>query len=1783
MRKFLFVLTFSAVLVGVQAQASSALICIHAQKEAAAIKDLDAFSSAMTRGMILRPGQEDLFDLYRLSYLGDPTIGVDGKGLAEVLKVLKQHPELNKVPFREVEIQQGVRVYQTPKELSDTIRSQMSVAAQIRSNLFQIEANLGFWKQLLGYHDPAQPEGPASPNRSDKKAYKEWTQRRFKKYLSIVISSKNRQFLADPEVPTREKEKILFETLKALSDFYKSKGRPTEQIRQAMVDLVATTGFTNEKTRALLKAEDAQDRIEGLRQLKIDQDDLAMSLGYEGHFYGLLKSLKISFSTVTGLKEKETDKQIRQLEKLVQKAPYKVLASQTTRIRSLSIQESPFRSCLGGDCSTRTYFNKALDPNFYYFTITDAQNRSAGQITVVLGTAVGENGRKQKVAFVDKIQNIPDHKLTNMLKAIAMSVEERGYKLALPEVAQYDDERAYHAGISNTDSTIHFITTKLNPQLPKILKQFEPHPLEKKYGFDIKYSRAEKRLAVRIFNLKGQEEGLEFQPAAAYQTRLAPEDLSRNSLIQSFLEARNSTDPEKILKYVTSGNMIPTLENSRLYTRAKFLADLEQITENAELPFRVRKQAWYEWNKMLGESNWQKAFTSLNAWPLAERQRLFQEIRDWLESTTQEKKNFANLFYGKISTWVETDLQQHKHRSLQFYLENKLASVNGVSSTGASFFELVLKSRRAEMISFFMNHPDFDVFRVTAKGWTPLMEASAYSELSVRDQILERQIEKKPALVEAYVASYDQLSAIYHRDFLQRDLNAIYSNPKFAFKLRKHAWMAAHAGAPQLTQIFSTTSTWTQAEKDSVWNEISGIARANVRNPDPLALKLTSAIQKAAPSWMEEYIKGKHYGMVKFLVEHHLVDINGGSNDKETFFGMAVRLGDPEMILFFTDHPNFDVTRVTAQGRSPLMFASMYGTEEFQKKILKMQMAKNPDAVEAYIGSYERIRAIYDAKKFQKDMSLIYSDHKVPFKLRKKAWLATFAISPDLANFSQSLEIWSPAEKETIWSDLANAAKGDVHAESNARLIANKIKQAAPAWMFSYIGEKNLMMMKFLDERNFVDINYGLENQKSLFQAALESKDLEIIQLFLKHPQFKIDKMGSRGWSILRDVFATRLQDWNPDLFLNIVDKFSDKKPSDFRMTLSHLHDFANWKDENSYLNASYQKGMRGIAYRQTVPFQLRYNAWMYSFAVHIRGSDVLDFEGLKKNWSDEEQQELWEDMKAPRYNPGSFDAFFNHLRFRVARTAEYAIVHSSAEKMHYLLKYKLMDPNQRVYQDKLEGTPFMFAAMNENVEAMDMLVSETGVDINYDLNGKTALSKLAEMKKSKAFLILLQRPGIKIDSVSAGFLSKVIEAAKEDKDLQALVEKLAVNRKHLTYMAIKTGNKDLFDHVSDHSRPVDFHDPENGKSALKYAMECAAGYCREYTQKQNQKNILVDILSNPHTDLHVSKEDAQNLFARAIDFNLSASVIQRLLKSNPTIDINSIYGLRNTPLAEAAEAGNLEVVELLLRQPGIQINENGGEYDRNRGALAKAIRSVRNERPVAGQASHYPVIERLLREPSLQIFAADIEAAYDAIDPAILNSLLERPVQNPEEINVAVLVAQEHASNKRLAMILSIPGIRINQESKVRSWDRHATPLTVALQIYRHYFRELTHPRDEADREQAAKELEFMKERIEMLLAQPGIDINNVIKRSNWWSPLVAAIRTTDPWMVQRFLKIPGIDPLLEDDGYTALTDIERYPVEIRQLVQKAVDEANRKRRNTTSANPKTQHQRLPPVPYGG
>ncbi len=696
------------------------------------VRDLKTFGDAMTQGMLLNPEQGGLFEVYRKIFFGDPKTSVDNQNLKSVTDILVKHPELQKPPFREYEISTVEKVYETPEALEKYLKLKVSTAGQVRSNLLQIEANLGFWKKVFDYQDPSMPEGLA---KDQQKEFRRRAKERFETYLNRMINKTNRDLLADlknDKEDYQKKTKALYATLKYIKDWMEKKGRNTQPIRQAMVDLVHTVGFGNQATQVLLKSKNAMDRIEGLKKVLDERDAVAMDLGFANHFQQLQTDLRIE--SPTGLSKNENPTQnIQAIEQDVLAGPYITKPTEIIRVRSLSIQEAPFRSCLGGsDCSTRTYFTKALDPNYNYFTMTDSSFNSNGHVTVVLGEAKNpQTGQMEKVAFIDKLQNVPNQTIPSFLQAVSMSLAERGYKLGVPE------DVGNHNGLSNMDTTRHYVANEIVPKLTAILTSFVPHP--NPYNFQNAYSRAYDKLNVKIYEPKLVDEETEIRPGRSYQNFVASKTLDNNNLIQDLLALKNSQDPNDVLKYVSSGQVIAQLEKLGLFSVKEFGNDLRIILERHDLPFSIRKQATFEALLVKSEQNQSELNLDFTNFEDTEKTQISSEIRQWSKSSDKRRKKFAD---GLSDKWSDA-VSKSDIKTLEALVALKLFDINTRNESGFSTLLLAIHTNQKAVVEWLIQNPKLDLKIKDDFGFTDVEQARLLGKNEIADLIEKRRPESK--------------------------------------------------------------------------------------------------------------------------------------------------------------------------------------------------------------------------------------------------------------------------------------------------------------------------------------------------------------------------------------------------------------------------------------------------------------------------------------------------------------------------------------------------------------------------------------------------------------------------------------------------------------------------------------------------------------------------------------------------------------------------------------------------------------------------------------------------------------------------------------------------------------------------------------------------------------------------------------------------------------------------------------------------------------------------------
>ncbi len=579
------------------------------EKSAPPLDTVDDMLWAFSNGLVPDPhSQEQLraFEVYLNLRFGEAKNASDtgsrglGSVIAKVAEKLKAHPELTKVPLRNFIMATQERSYPVTQELAQVSRALSDAAGEARGKLFQIEANLGYWKKVLGWQDAAVPahlqikrEWSTEEKERVRKERRDWEaaeKAKFIEELDRIVPPAHREELSIAKTPesVQAAAGALFNSLKTNRELRVRSQVDVSSISRAMADLVHTIGFHDPETQLGLKSEDGMKRIAAIRKALDEREQFAMRLGYAEHFDGLLAELKLS-----GPSGVESDKAlIADLTKTEQdvssKASVKTTKGTVREIRQLSVMEAPFRSCVGGsDCSSRTYLTRALDPNYQYFTMTDEDGHSSGHITIVLGSAKtgqkkgfsrwGKGGEEEKLAFVDKIMNVPNEDLPILIEAVRRSVLEKGYTLVMPE-----DLGDNQSGLSNYQSTIDFVTRWITRK-GDLIPSFKPHSHD--YKLDSRYSRAERGLAVRkVAELKLPESAQLFSTQQAHSWKTPKLDL--NALVLGSRKLKDG-DVDSKIRYVEAQEM---LEAARLEVDPEYRSALESWMQDSSQPFRLRKR-----------------------------------------------------------------------------------------------------------------------------------------------------------------------------------------------------------------------------------------------------------------------------------------------------------------------------------------------------------------------------------------------------------------------------------------------------------------------------------------------------------------------------------------------------------------------------------------------------------------------------------------------------------------------------------------------------------------------------------------------------------------------------------------------------------------------------------------------------------------------------------------------------------------------------------------------------------------------------------------------------------------------------------------------------------------------------------------------------------------------------------------------------------------------------------------------------------------------------------------
>ena len=579
----------------------------------------------MTQNGRLNEYQSGLFQIYKANGFGYPQYDDHKYTLKDVFKILEKHPNLSKIPVREQIIRFEQQFSERDENLNELLSQFKKMSLNLIQNLFQIEDRMNFWNHTLAFR---QPPSAVGLTKTQKRELKQQHHQEFLFYLNDFIDKETREFISNPSNHYRLRVITLYKTLELAREKLKHLGKNIRPISKAMVNLIAGAGFLNQDYLDMLN--NSKSVTTGMRKILQEREDIAVELGFEG-FLDFKKFFEVSDS----------------FQDISVKIENKLLTNQaqTLRLRALSLQESPFRSCLSGDCTTQLYFALGLHPNFLFFTLTDEYNRSSGQITVVLGYAKDHEGNQVKTAFVDNIHNVLPEHIVPMLEGIRLGLAEYGYRLALSNLDGQKQE------LSNEKIIRNYVNNEILPHLTFDLNQFtmmHNSNLFQKYLYR-EYDR------IKMIEFEGplaqNDSSFTITPGSKYLPNSIHEDLSVDFFNQDFLNLEASKTEAHQMKFLDNIPIFISMSN----THATMIENrlLNNIQDN-KISFYVRKHSLYGLFKFFPDTiNVLLINQLLHYFTLKERKEILGEQYTWNNIFIEQLKK-ADAPLSFVESFIET-------------------------------------------------------------------------------------------------------------------------------------------------------------------------------------------------------------------------------------------------------------------------------------------------------------------------------------------------------------------------------------------------------------------------------------------------------------------------------------------------------------------------------------------------------------------------------------------------------------------------------------------------------------------------------------------------------------------------------------------------------------------------------------------------------------------------------------------------------------------------------------------------------------------------------------------------------------------------------------------------------------------------------------------------------------------------------------------------------------------------------------------------------------------------
>ena len=632
--------------------------------------DVDAIYKSFSNGGLANlrdPSQQRAFVAYlsvKFGNTGSYPVDLYEK-VGSIAKVLNRYPDLKKEPFGSVSVEIHEADYPVTDELKSFLAEQKSSVSQIQANLYKINANSGYWRKMLFGEGKASKIIPPPPGASHQQisAYRlnkgkqeHEDNEKWLAYFNLKIPKSLRDILQDQNLQPELKAKELFLVLRRERESMRVGGKDISKVSQAMVDLIHTIGFYDTQVVSGLKSTDGLKILNSYREILNRRNQFAKTLNFKDYDDALTAIHTLGNSpsnTRTGVIESSLD----QLQgKIIEKSKSLKENINVFLVRHLSRDESPFRGCLGQDCSTESYFTTAFDPDYHYFTLTDQFGFSEGQITVVLGEA--KRGEiTVKMAFLDKVQNIPDSNLAEVIEAVRLSMINKGYILAIP------NDLGYETGISNHQTTRKLLADHI--EKGRELLEFKKATPESVF-FNRSFSRAGSRLAsseILPLSLPKSIVLRPNEPVLDWNTGI----INMGAALEESYTLKSNQNLEQKMRY------IPTMEQiikGGLAPDRKFKSTVQEWIEQELIPIKIRKQAVvHEWlvNKKLLTLVMHSVFQGA-------REPLMQSILDTpslVEEIVKKEENFAELI-----VFFRANLKIRKILIREFFKSEKIKSIN---------------------------------------------------------------------------------------------------------------------------------------------------------------------------------------------------------------------------------------------------------------------------------------------------------------------------------------------------------------------------------------------------------------------------------------------------------------------------------------------------------------------------------------------------------------------------------------------------------------------------------------------------------------------------------------------------------------------------------------------------------------------------------------------------------------------------------------------------------------------------------------------------------------------------------------------------------------------------------------------------------------------------------------------------------------------------------------------------------------------------------------------------